>query len=82
MPNEVAVVGALPAPLAEWLLRVNPAAAMAVQQAAPRCPQVAGICTPASSYYPLARWVGLAVLAGCAAVALAAAFVAVSRRDT
>ncbi len=77
-----AVVGALPAPLAEWLLRVGPAAAMAVQQAASRHPQVAGIYTAANGYYPLDPWVGLAVRAGYAALALAAAFVAASRRDT
>jgi hypothetical protein len=76
-----AVVGALPTPVAEWLLRVSPAAAMAVQQVARTYPQVAGIYTPANGYYPLSPLVGLAVLTAYAALALAVAFVALRRRD-
>lgn len=76
-----AAVGALPAPLGEWLLRISPAAAFAIQKVAPRYPQVAGLYTPANGYDPLGPWAGLAVLAGYTAVALVWAHIALGRRD-
>jgi hypothetical protein len=63
----------LPASAGNWLLRVTPAAAFAIQQPYPRYPQVLAAYTPQNGYYPLAPWLGLAVLAAWTAVALALA---------
>jgi ABC-type transport system involved in multi-copper enzyme maturation permease subunit len=71
----------LPAGAAQWLLRVSPAAAFALQQAAPEYPQVANLYTPANGYFPLPPWAGFAVLAGWAALALGLATVSFRRRD-
>jgi len=71
----------LPAGAAQWLLRVSPAAAFALQQAAPEYPQVANLYTPANGYFPLAPWAGFAVLAGWAALALGLAAFLFRRRD-
>jgi ABC-type transport system involved in multi-copper enzyme maturation permease subunit len=71
----------LPAGAAQWLLRVSPAAAFALQQAAPEYPQVANLYTPANGYFPLAPWAGFAVLAGWAALALCLAAFLLRRRD-
>ena len=71
----------LPAGAAQWLLRVSPAAAFALQQAAPEYPQVANLYTPANGYFPLAPWAGFAVLAGWAALALGLAAFRFRRRD-
>ncbi len=66
---------------ADWLLRITPAAAFAVQQATPQYPQVTAIYSPNSGFYPLAPWVGFAVLCGYAALALGLAAVLLRRRD-
>lgn len=71
----------LPASAADWLLRVTPAAAFAIQQTTPRYPQVAASYTPAQGYFPLAPWAGFAVLCGYAALALGAAIILLRRRD-
>jgi ABC-2 family transporter protein len=71
----------MPASVANWLTRVTPAAAFAVQQTLVRYPQVANPYTPYNDYYPLAPWAGLAVLAGYAVVGLAVAAVVLHRRD-
>jgi ABC-type transport system involved in multi-copper enzyme maturation permease subunit len=71
----------LPVSLVEWLTRVTPAAAFAVQQTLVPYPQVSSVYTPANGYYPLAPWAGLAVLCGYAAVALGLAAVLLRRRD-
>jgi ABC-type transport system involved in multi-copper enzyme maturation permease subunit len=71
----------MPASVANWLTRVTPAAAFAVQQTLVQYPQVANPYTPYNDYYPLAPWAGLAVLAGYAVVSLAVAAVLVRRRD-
>ena len=71
----------LPAGAAQWLLRVSPAAAFALQQSVPQYPQVANLYTPANGYFPLPPWAGFAVLAGWAAVALAGAALLIRRRD-
>ena len=74
-------VSVLPAGAAQWLLRVTPAAAFALQQSTPRYPQVDNIYTPANGYFPLAPWTGLAVLCAWAALALGLAVVLFRRRD-
>jgi hypothetical protein len=71
----------LPADSARWLLRVSPAAAFALQQAAHEYPQVDNLYAPSNGYFPLPPWAGLAVLAGWAALALGAAAVLLRRRD-
>jgi hypothetical protein len=71
----------MPAGVANWLTRVTPAAAFAVQQTLVQYPQVASIYKPYNGYYPLAPWAGLAVLAGYAVVSLAVAAVVLHRRD-
>jgi ABC-type transport system involved in multi-copper enzyme maturation permease subunit len=71
----------LPAGAAQWLLRVSPAAAFALQQSTPQYPQVANLYTPPNGYFPLPPWAGFAVLAAWAAVALAAATILIRRRD-
>ena len=71
----------MPASVANWLTRVTPAAAFAVQQTLVQYPQVNSHYTPYNSYYPLAPWAGLAVLAAYAVAALAVAAVVLHRRD-
>jgi ABC-type transport system involved in multi-copper enzyme maturation permease subunit len=65
----------------DWLLRVTPAAAFAVQQAMPAYPQVDSAYTPQYGYYPLSPLGGLAVLCAWTAVALALAAWLLRRRD-
>jgi ABC-type transport system involved in multi-copper enzyme maturation permease subunit len=71
----------LPAGLADWLLRVTPVAGFAIQQSIPQYPQVAASYTPANGDYPLAPWIGFAVLCAWAALALGVAAVLLRRRD-
>jgi ABC-type transport system involved in multi-copper enzyme maturation permease subunit len=74
-------VSVLPAGAAQWLLRLTPAAAFAIQQSTPQYPQVSNLYTPANGYFPLAPWAGLAVLCAWAALALGLAVVLFRRRD-
>jgi ABC-type transport system involved in multi-copper enzyme maturation permease subunit/regulation of enolase protein 1 (concanavalin A-like superfamily) len=74
-------VAVLPLGAADWLLRLTPAAGFAIQQAAPQYAQVTSQYAPASGYYPLAPWVGFAVLCGYAAVACFFAVRLLRRRD-
>lgn len=77
----VAQLPFLPAEVSDWLARLTPAAAFAVQQTLVPHPQVASLYTPYNGYYPLAPWAGLAVLAGYAAVSLAVAAATLRTRD-
>ncbi|MFC7531264.1 ABC transporter permease subunit [Actinoplanes sp. GCM10030250] len=74
-------LSALSGAAAEWVLRVTPAAAFALQQSTPAYPQVDNLYTAEAGYFPLPPWGGLAVLAGWTVVALAAAVVVLRRRD-
>jgi ABC-type transport system involved in multi-copper enzyme maturation permease subunit len=74
-------VSVLPATAAQWLLRVTPAAAFAVQQSAQQYPQVDNVYTPGAGYFPLAPWAGFAVLCAWAGLALALASFLLRRRD-
>jgi hypothetical protein len=67
--------------VADWLMRVTPAAAFALQQATPQYPQVQAYYAPVAGFYPLAPWVGFAVLCAWAALALLAAAYLLRRRD-
>ena len=71
----------LPAGVADWLLRVTPAAGFAIEQMTPRYPQVADIYTAQYGYYPLPPWAGLAVTAAWTVAALGLAAVLFRRRD-
>ena len=84
LPYLLGVVSVLPAGAADWVLRITPAAAFAVQQAVPQYSQVTALYSPGGSgggYFPLAPWAGFAVLCGWAAVAVALALVLLRRRD-
>ncbi|HKS98839.1 MAG TPA: ABC transporter permease subunit [Rugosimonospora sp.] len=81
LPYLLATAGVLPPGPADWLLRVTPAAAFAVQQSLPAYPQVQHAYTPLLGFYPLAPWAGFAVLCGWTAVALVAAGYLLHRRD-
>jgi hypothetical protein len=71
----------LPLGAADWLMRVSPAAAFAVEQTVIQYPQVDNVYAPAYGYYPLTSWAGLAVLCAWTALALALAYVTLNRRD-
>jgi ABC-type transport system involved in multi-copper enzyme maturation permease subunit len=71
----------MPAAAADWLLRLSPAAAFAIQQTIPQYAQVAGSYTPFGGFFPLAPWAGFAVLCGWTAGALWLAAHLLRRRD-
>ncbi len=77
----IVAVPILPTGPADWLARVTPAAAFAVQQTLVQYPQVNNVYVPSTGYYPLAPWVGFAVLCGWAALALGLAAYLLRRRD-
>ena len=81
LPYILMVASVLPAGAAEWLARITPAAAFAIQQSMREYPQVTASYTPADGYFPLAPWAGFAVLCGYTALALALAVVVLRRRD-
>lgn len=64
-----------------WLMRLTPTAAFAVQATLPRFAQVSSAYTIANGYFPITPWVGLAVLAAYTAIALSAALWLLRRRD-
>jgi len=65
--------------VADFLLRVTPAAAFAVQQPTPQ--YYLAVTSPATGFFPLAPWAGFAVLCGWTALALALAACLLRRRD-
>ncbi|HEY7016133.1 MAG TPA: ABC transporter permease subunit [Streptosporangiaceae bacterium] len=71
----------IPVGLTDWLLRVTPAAAFALQQPAPQYYQVQANYIPSAGYFPLAPWTGFAVLCAWTVIALAAAGYLLRRRD-
>src|SRR6185437_14078125 len=81
LPYILAVASVLPAGASEWLTRLTPAAAFAVQQTLVAYPQVTASYTPAEGYFPLSPWAGFAVLCGYALLALGLAHLRLSRRD-
>jgi ABC-type transport system involved in multi-copper enzyme maturation permease subunit len=81
LPYILAVASVLPLGASDWLLRLTPAAAFAVQQAATAYPQVDALYSPNGGYYPLAPWAGFAVLCGYAALAMTAAVIQIRQRD-
>jgi ABC-type transport system involved in multi-copper enzyme maturation permease subunit len=81
LPYIVATAGALSAGPSQWILRITPAAAFAIQQSIPAYHQVHQAYTPSLGFYPLAPWVGFAVLCAWTAVALGVAAYLLRRRD-
>ncbi len=81
LPYILAIASVLPAGAAEWLMRLTPAAAFAIEQSIPAYPQVTASYTPADGYFPLSPLGGFAVLCGYTALALAAAVLVLRRRD-
>jgi ABC-type transport system involved in multi-copper enzyme maturation permease subunit len=71
----------IPAGVTDWLLRITPAAAFALQQPAPQYYQVQANYLPSSGYFPLAPWTGFAVLCGWTALVLVLAAYLLRRRD-
>jgi ABC-type transport system involved in multi-copper enzyme maturation permease subunit len=80
LPYILGTASVLPIGAAQWLLRVTPAAAFAIQQSIPAYPQVTAGYTP-PAYFPLSPWAGFAVLCGYTAVALSVAAILLRRRD-
>jgi ABC-type transport system involved in multi-copper enzyme maturation permease subunit len=72
---------AMPPGASNWLMRLTPTAAFAVQGAEPRSALVTNAYTVVNGYYPLAPWAGLAVLCGYAAVAVGVSVWLLRRRD-
>jgi ABC-type transport system involved in multi-copper enzyme maturation permease subunit len=64
-----------------WLMRLTPTAAFAIQATLPRYTLVTGAYTPPNGYFPISPWAGLAVLAAYTAVALATAIWLIRRQD-
>jgi ABC-type transport system involved in multi-copper enzyme maturation permease subunit len=83
IPFFLAFTAAVPTAVGDWLLRVTPAAAFAIQQSTPRYHQVQALYSPSlgDMFFPLAPWAGLAVLCAWATLALAAAAYLLNRRD-
>ena len=83
VPYFLTFTASVPAVIGQWLLRITPAAAFAVQQSTPQYHQVQAAYTGGlgNGFFPLAGWAGLAVLCGWAGLALAAAACLLRRRD-
>jgi ABC-type transport system involved in multi-copper enzyme maturation permease subunit len=82
MPFLLGALHVLPAGVGDWLLRLTPAAGLAVEQSVPRYFQVTTVAQPAAGgYYPLSPYAGFAVLCLWTAAALALALVMLRRRD-
>jgi len=75
------IPGLLPNGAVNLLLRVFPAAALAVQQQFPAYHQVSAQYTAGNGYFPLTWWAGLLVLCAWAAAALMLAVRLLRRRD-
>jgi hypothetical protein len=71
----------MPLAVADWLLRVTPTAAFAIQQTIPQYPQVANTYYPFFGFYPLTPLAGFAVLCAWTAAALGLAGYLLRRRD-
>jgi ABC-type transport system involved in multi-copper enzyme maturation permease subunit len=81
MPFLLAALNVVPAGVGDWLLRLTPAAGLAIEQSIPRYAQVATVIEPVRGYYPLSPLAGFAVLCAWAAAALVLALVMLRRRD-
>jgi ABC-type transport system involved in multi-copper enzyme maturation permease subunit len=73
--------GILGAGSGNWLMRLTPTAAFAIQATLPYSNLVTSAYTPPNGYFPISPWSGLAVLAAYTAVALVTATWLLRRRD-
>ena len=74
-------VAVLPDGIANWVLRLTPAAGFAIEQSIPHYSQVSTVYSAAGGQYPLPPWAGFGVLCAWTAAALGLAFVLLRRRD-
>jgi ABC-type transport system involved in multi-copper enzyme maturation permease subunit len=81
LPFLLAALNVFPSSVGDWLLRVTPAAGLAVEQSIPNYHQVVSAINPVQGYYPLTPFAGFAVICAWAAAALALAFYLLRRRD-
>jgi ABC-type transport system involved in multi-copper enzyme maturation permease subunit len=81
LPYILAFASALPAGVSQWLMRITPDAAFAVEQTLPQYHQVSYLYTPSEGFYPLAPAIGLAVLGAYTLVALLVAHRLLRTRD-
>jgi ABC-type transport system involved in multi-copper enzyme maturation permease subunit len=81
LPFVMSAPPGIPTSVVDWLLRITPAAAFALQQPVPQYYQVQANYIPSSGYFPLAPWTGFAVLCGWTVLALALAAYLLRRRD-
>ncbi len=81
LPFLLAVLNVFPSGIGDWLLRVTPAAGMAIEQSIPNYHQVISQTNPIQGYYPLSPFAGFAVICAWAAAALALALYVLRRRD-
>jgi len=81
LPFLLSALNILPSGPAAWLLRITPAAGLAIQQSVPLYHQVTSVYSPAGGYYPLPPLAGFAVLCCWAGAALGLAYVLLRRRD-
>ena len=81
MPFLITALNVVPAGVGDWLLRLTPAAGLAIEQSIPRYSQVTTITKPVQGYYPLSPYAGFAVLCLWTAAAVALALVMLRRRD-
>ncbi|MDI5977147.1 hypothetical protein [Amycolatopsis magusensis] len=82
VPYVLAVHPLLPDGVADWLLRLTPAAGFAVQQTAGEFPQVLAHYTPAAGYFPLPGWAGLVITVAYVVAALVLMRWVADRRQT
>jgi ABC-type transport system involved in multi-copper enzyme maturation permease subunit len=81
LPFLLAALNVFPSGIGDWLLRLTPAAGLAIEQSIPNYPQVASAINPVMGYYPLSPYAGFAVICAWAAAALALAVYVLKRRD-
>jgi ABC-type transport system involved in multi-copper enzyme maturation permease subunit len=81
LPFLLDVLNVLPSGVGAWVLRLTPAAGLAIEQSIPHYPQVTTAYSPAQGIYPLPPWAGFLVLCCYAAAALGLALVVLRRRD-
>jgi ABC-type transport system involved in multi-copper enzyme maturation permease subunit len=81
LPFLLTALHVFPSGAGAWLMRLTPAAGLAIEQSIPNYPQVTNVIEPARGSYPLPPFAGFAVLCAWAAAALALAFILLRRRD-
>jgi|HubBroStandDraft_2_1064218.scaffolds.fasta_scaffold32231_2 ABC-type transport system involved in multi-copper enzyme maturation permease subunit len=81
MPFLLTVLNVVPAGIGDWLLRLTPAAGLAIEQSVPRYSQVYTTINPIQGYWPLSPYAGFGVLCLWALGFLALALVLLRRRD-